>query len=127
MIQLGSQHLDTVRKNETALELPRGDATVQKGFVNRTVQPAANDQLIVFDGDAEILGGKPCNRERDPQSFVVRMFDIVGRIGLRLGVPFEQSFDMLEAQKKRAVEKRMVHFKALLGGFAGPSWAAGYL
>src|SRR5688572_33190676 len=125
MVELGSQHVDSVREDEAALELPRADATMEEGLLFAVaVQTAANDQLIVLDGHAEFIGRKSCNRERDLEVFIARVLDVVGRIRLRLGVALEQPFDVLEAQKKRAIQCA-VHTKPSFGGFAGPHWAAG--
>jgi hypothetical protein len=120
MIKLGFQHDDSVREDEAALELPRGDATVEEIFILATVHPAANDQLIVFDGDAEILGGKSGNRERDLEALFACVLDIVRRIRVRFVISVEQSFDMFEAQKKRAVQQRSIHLKALLWRLCRP-------
>jgi hypothetical protein len=120
LVKLGFQHDDSVRQDEAALELPRGDATVEEILILRTVHSAANDQLIVFDGDAEIIGGKSGNRERDLEALFACVLDIVRRIGLRLGISVEQSFDVFEAQKKRAGQQRSVHRKALLWRLCRP-------
>src|SRR5690348_16217408 len=103
MIQLGAQHFDSVRKDKAALELPCGDATVEERLVFAViVQPAANDHLVDLDTDAEILGRKSCNRERDLEVLVVGVLDVVRRIRFRLAVSLEQPLDVFKAQKKRA-------------------------
>ncbi len=125
MVELGAQHLDAIGEDKAALELPRGNATVEEGLLFGIVQTASNDQLIVFDGNAEIFGGKPCNRESDLETLIARVLDVVRRIRLRLGIALEEPLDVFEAQKKRAIQWRPIHAKPSFGGFAGPLWAAG--
>src|SRR5215212_5630630 len=98
MIELGSQHFDSVCKDEAALELPSRNATVEEGFFLGRIHPAANDQLLVFDGDAQVLCAKPCNRQGDLEVLITCVFDVVRRIRLDLAVPLEQPFDALETQ-----------------------------
>src|SRR5258706_9565126 len=78
---------------------------------------AANNELSAFDGHVQFIRTKARDGERDAQLLFFGLLDIVGRIAIRgvLGGAFEQSFQMLEAQKKRAVEvDGLVHVKALL-------------
>jgi hypothetical protein len=49
------------------------------------------------------------------------MFDIVGRIGIRLGGALEQPLNVLESQQKWAVEQTAIHAQSPpFGGFADP-------
>ncbi len=101
-----SGHFDSFREDERALELARRDPTMKKRFVRRFGLPAADHELVFFHCHAQFAAVEAGNGERDPEPVGARFLDVVGRIGVAGAFrgPLEQPFQMLEAQKKRAVE-----------------------
>src|SRR5689334_22463887 len=109
MTKFCTHNVNALCEYEAALELPAGDATVKEGFVCGFAHAPADDELIVLNAHAQILGPKAGDRERDFQPVFSRMLDVVWRIGIRFLRSLEQLFDMLETEQKRAVEERPVH------------------
>src|SRR5690242_1432615 len=90
---------------------------MQELFVSRFSLLAANDKLASLNGYVQFVRTETCDGKRDAQLLFFGLLDIVGRIAVCgvLGGSFEQAFQMLETQKKRAIEVNgPVHFKALL-------------
>lgn len=99
-------HLYTVRQHERALELPRGNATVQINPAFIVLLPAADGEMIVFQLDIQIIHGKSGHRERDPKPVRARLLDVIRGItipGIFLQA-LEFLFNMIETQKKRVIE-----------------------
>ena len=83
VLERGSGHLDAVGQHEAALELARGDAAVQEGAALGVVGLAAADhQLVVLQGDREVVLGEAGDGEGDPVAALVALLDVVGRIAV---------------------------------------------
>ena len=98
---------DALCEQKTALKLSRRNATVEKQLFRFIVAVAAPDhQLVVFDGNLQVIHGKSGNGKRDPQPVFTRLFDVVRRVafGRRLGDTVKHPFQMIEAQQKWTVE-----------------------
>src|SRR5690554_7750291 len=62
-------HFDPVGQHKAALELTRGNATVQeKPLIHFGALPAPNHQLAILDRHAQIVLAKACNSQRDTRS-----------------------------------------------------------
>ena len=94
--------LDAVRQHEAALELPCRDPAMQEdpavGFV---VLPSADHQLVVLQGDREVVLGEAGDGEGDPVRGFAALLDIVGRIAViaGLGAALDQPVELLEAEQ----------------------------
>src|SRR5262245_26010640 len=82
VMELGLADLDSACKAKAPLELPRGDAAMEKVAGLLFVLLAANGKLAVLGADLELIGSEACDRERDAQGFRLSLqeFDIVGRV-----------------------------------------------
>ena len=83
--QIRAQHQHPLRQHESALEVARGDAAmdVLPGLV--VLLAASDHELVFLSSHIELVAGKTCHRERDPQAFglavgTVAPLDVVGRI-----------------------------------------------
>src|SRR6266851_1032119 len=101
-------HLDALRENEGALKLPRGDPAVQIDALPIVGLLAADHQLVVFDGDAQIGHREAGDSEGDAQLVFAELLDVVRRIAVAgdLVDPVERPLEMLEPQEQRRVEQR---------------------
>jgi hypothetical protein len=99
VFQRGASHLYSVRENERALELPRGNPAMQECSFRRLALLPANHELRVLYAYAEVGEIETRDRERDSQPIGSDMFDIIWRIGIlsRFRGVIEQTLDMLEA------------------------------
>ena len=85
VVQLGALDNQAFGQDETALELPGGDAAVQEhpvGFLGAIVLAALDDQLVVGQLHAEVVVGKAGHGQRDPQAILADLLDVVGRVPL---------------------------------------------
>src|SRR5204862_305813 len=82
VIQPRAAHLDAFREDKGALELARGDAAVQINPLRIVRLLAADDELVVFDRDAEVAHGETRHRKGDAQRVLAELFDIIGRIAV---------------------------------------------
>jgi hypothetical protein len=97
-------HLDAVGQHEAALELACGDAAVQEGAAFGVVRLAAADhQLVVLQGDREVVLGEAGDGEGDPVGGLAPLLDVVGRIAVvaGLGGALDQPVELLEPQEER--------------------------
>ena len=62
---------------------------------------AAHDKLAILDRNRQIVLAEPGHGQRDPESVVAKLFDIVGRIAV-VGFrgPLHQPFQLIEAKKE---------------------------
>ena len=67
--EVGTGDLHAVGEKEDALELPRGDATVQIDALPVVDLPPPDEELPLLDQDLEIVAGKACDGQRDPERF----------------------------------------------------------
>jgi hypothetical protein len=81
VIEPGAAHFDALGEDERALELPRGDAAVQVDAVVVGLL-AADDKLVVLDGQLHVAHRKPGNRKGNAQGVFADLLDIVGRIAV---------------------------------------------
>src|SRR5262249_18998615 len=107
VVERGAGHLDAVGQDETALELPRGDAAVQEHAAGLVALLAAGHQLVVLDLNRQILARETGDRQRDAEAALAALLDIVGRVALAsLADAIERAFELLEAQQERMVKQR---------------------
>jgi hypothetical protein len=102
VIKPSGPHLDPLGQHEGALELPRGDAAMQEyPPLHLLILLALDHQLIIFDGDLEIVHAEPGNRQRDTQFLRPGLLDIIRRITIGAGFTraLEQLLKMIEAEK----------------------------
>src|ERR1700712_4854323 len=107
VFQVRAQHVHPLRQHERALEVARGDAAVDvlPGLV--VLLAAADDELVFLNGYIELVAGKTCHRQRDPQPFglaavTVAALDIVGRVAVgTLDDAIERTLDFVESQQER--------------------------
>ena len=62
IVELGTHHLDALGQQEGFLELPRGDAAMQEGAIALVGLLAAENQLVLLDGDRQIAVTKTGDR-----------------------------------------------------------------
>ena len=100
--------LDPFRQHEGALELARGDAAMQINPLGIVGLLAADDELIILDGDAEIAHRKSGDGEGDAQRIFAELLDVVGRIPVArdLADAVERPLEMVETEQQRRVEQR---------------------
>jgi hypothetical protein len=98
VIQPRAAHFDAFGEDKGALELARGDAAVQINPLRIVGLLAADDELVVFDRDAEVAHREACYRKRDAQNVLAELLDVVGRISVarNLADPIEGTFEMVE-------------------------------
>jgi hypothetical protein len=109
VVESGFLYLNSLRQNETALELAGGDSPMQEYPIGIVVNLSTTDgQLVVLDSDGQIIHGKARHREGDPQSVVTDLLDIVRRVsfGGCFRNSVENPLEMIESKKKRAIEHR---------------------
>jgi hypothetical protein len=112
--KLGAEHPHTVGKHESPLKLSGGDAAMEIILFTGFDLTTANDELVLFRRHFQILIGKPCDGERDPQPFrraggavAANALDVVGWVSVvRLGDPLEGLFHAVEAHQQRARKRR---------------------
>jgi hypothetical protein len=97
----GVLDFDTFRQNESALKLPCRDTTVQENAVLIVIiLLAANNQLIVFHGDLQIVHREAGHGQGDSKAMIADLLNIVGRIALGGGFrdTVENPFEMVETK-----------------------------
>src|SRR6266850_3390598 len=107
VFQIRAQHLHPLRQHESALEVARGDAAmdVLPGLV--VLLAAPDHELVFLNGYIELVAGKTCHRQRDPQPFglavsAVAPLDIVGRVTVgALDDAIERTLDFVESKQER--------------------------
>ena len=83
VIQPGTFDIYAFCQHKGALELAGGDAAMQENPTLRIILLSpADDQLIVFLRDLQIIHGKPGHRQRNAQPVIADLFDVVGRVAL---------------------------------------------
>src|SRR6266550_7490412 len=108
VLQIRAQHLHPLRQHESALEVACGDAAmdVLPGLVILLATP--DHELVFLNGYIELVAGKTCHRQRDPQPFglavgAVAPLDIVGRVTVgALDDAIECTLDFVESKQERA-------------------------
>src|SRR3989442_15625762 len=108
VFQVRAQHMHPLRQHESALEVARGDAAmdVLPGLV--VLLAAPDHELVFLNGYIELVAGKTCHRQRDPQPFglavsAVAPLDIVGRVTVgALDDAIERTLDFVESKQERA-------------------------
>ncbi len=89
---------------------------------------ASDNKLVFFDRDVQFIAVKTCYRKRDAKAIVRQFFDVIGRITVAGGLrrTFQQTFQMVEAQKKWAVEIYVsIHVQSPPGALPAPIAATG--
>jgi hypothetical protein len=89
---------------------------MKKRSIRRFGLPSANNELVVLDGDGELMGLEPRHGEGDAKPVRSGFFNVVRRIAVAcaFGGALEQLFQMFEAQKKGASKCTRSQLKALL-------------
>src|SRR5690606_18102445 len=107
IVERRPRDLDTLCEHEAALELARGDPAVQIDPLLVLLLPAADDQLAIFDLNLQVLPRESGNCQRDAQAGFADLLDVIGRITFRRGLrdPVERTLEMVESQKKWAIEE----------------------
>src|SRR5262249_48693061 len=102
VIEPRAAHLDAFGQHEGALELARRDAAVQIHALRIVGLLAADDELVVFDRDAEVTHGEAGDRQRDAQRVLAELLDIIGRVSVarNLADPIERPLEMVEPQEQ---------------------------
>ena len=103
-IQAGAGDLDLLGQHEAALERPCGDAAMQEGALIRVIAlPAADDELLLLDGDRQVGLGEPGDRQGDAVGILAMPLDIERRIAVRPGLrhALDQAVELLEAEQER--------------------------
>jgi hypothetical protein len=105
--QAGGVNVEAVGQHEGALELPRGDATVEVIPLFVVLLFAADRKLLVFQGNFQLVPREPGHGERDAHRSRSALLDIVGGIGLgrRALGPVDQGAGVVEAQQEGTVEQ----------------------
>lgn len=101
---------------------------MQKMPLTVLILPAANDKLVLLQRHIELIAGESGHSERKSQPFgfggaARQTFDILGRIAVRgvAGDPAERLFDLVEAQKKRRIQRWSRHVAKPWIGASGRS------
>src|SRR6266511_5541733 len=104
-LEVGPQHLHSVREHEGALELARRDAAVEivPGLV--ILLPPADDQLVFLQRHVELIAREAGDRQRDAQALRLSVLasdplDVVGWISVRtLGDAVERTLDLVKPEQ----------------------------
>ena len=102
-------HIDPIGQYERALELARGDSTVQKHPVFAIVGLTPTDhELSILNGYRQILFRKTRYRQRDAIAVVRGLFDVERRVTFvsGLGAAFEHPFQLFKPKHMRVRGKR---------------------
>src|SRR5690606_12366758 len=111
VLQARAPHLHPVGQHEGPLELPRGDAAMQEFAFGLVGLPAAYGELVLLERHVELVAGKTCDRERDPQEAArlagADALDIVGRIAVAggAGSALEQALNAVESEQIGTVQR----------------------
>jgi len=106
IVEAGARHFDALRQDEAALELPRGNATMQIDALSVIGLLAADHELIVFNLNREIGDGKSGHGQSDAQSVLADLLDVVRRICVRRSFrhPIERALELVEPEQQGIVE-----------------------
>lgn len=108
VIEPGTLDIDAFGQDEGALELPGGDAAMdENSAITIIALAAADDELVVFLGDMQVIHRETGDGEGDAQPAIARLFDVVG--GVPFGIlldPVEHLLEMVKAQEERRTEDR---------------------
>lgn len=77
VIEPSATYLDPFRQNKGSLKLSSRDSTVEIDALRVIGLFAADDKLIVFDGDAEIRHRKSGDGERDAKRILPELLDVI--------------------------------------------------
>src|SRR5690606_8350286 len=102
----GAFHLDSVCEKKVPLELPRSDAAMQILPARIVLLLAANEQLVVFLHDLELVLGETRNCDRNHEALTAVALDgafyVIGRITVRGATePVDAFLVGIEAQEER--------------------------
>src|SRR6202034_2782211 len=137
VLQVRTKHFHSLRQDEAALKLARGNAAMDILPAFIVLLATANDELAFLQRDVERIAGNPGRRQRDAQPLrTVALprdaLDIVRRIAVRsLCDAIKHPLDLIEAKKKRTRKRRnpghgfKVLFKRLCGARVAPRRRAG--
>src|SRR5438105_7200244 len=106
VFQIRAQHPHPLRQHESALEVACGDAAmdVLPGLVILLATP--DHKLVFLNGYIELVAGKTCHRQRDPQPFglavgAVAPLDVVGRVTVgAFDDAIERTLDFIESKQE---------------------------
>ena len=111
VLEIGTQDLHAIGKQKGALKLAGSNAAMQILPLLVIHLTAANDELIFFYRDVELLAGEASHCQRDSQALRLPLaageaLDIVGRIAIRgrPADPVERPFDIVKPQKEGGVQ-----------------------
>src|SRR5262245_28748838 len=127
ILQVHAQHLHAFRQHEGALELARGDATVEILASLVVVLSAADNELVFLDGHIELIASETRDRQRDPQPLGLAVLasdplNVVGQIAVGgLAHAIERTLDFVESEEEGAGQRRNSGhgLKALVSDFDG--------
>ena len=113
MGQVCAQHLHAIGEQEAALELPRGDAAMQILALLVVLLAPADDELVLFHGDVELVAGEARHGQGDAQPLgqpigAGQALDIVGRVSVGGGPadPVQRPLDIVKPQQEGGVQVR---------------------
>jgi hypothetical protein len=111
VFKAGAVDLHAFCQQEDPLELPRGDAAMEKVSLRSLALSTANDELALLDEDFELILCETGNSQRDPQALwrglrACHPLDIVGRIAIACGAsgPLHSPLDFIEAEQERRIQ-----------------------
>src|SRR5579859_501586 len=106
VVEPGALHLDALGQHEGALELARRDAAMEKDALALVLLLAAHDELVVLDGEAQILQRETRECQRQTQRIFAGLLYVVRRIAVGLGLrhAVEHALEMIEPQQQRRIE-----------------------
>src|SRR5690606_21628940 len=123
VLEFGTLYPHAVGKQESALELPCGDAAMQ--ILARTLfgLPAPHDELIILPNHFQIVTRKSGHRDGDPVGLVPGLggdpLDIVGRIAFGCPLePVETFLERVESEKEGGGKQRYPCHRSFMSLFA---------
>jgi hypothetical protein len=108
VLQVRTHHLHSISQYKGALELARGNATVDVLPALVVLLTPANNQLTLLNRDIELVAGEPCHRQGNSQPIravplVRNALDVVRWITVGgLADAIEHALDLVEAEQKWA-------------------------
>ena len=108
VVEGGVHDLYPFGEDEVALKLTRGDPPVQKDPLFVIHLLAANDELLILNLDRQFIRPEPGDGKGDAQALLARLLHVVGGVAVAacLADSVEPALELIEAEQKRAVEKR---------------------
>src|SRR5690606_29052246 len=107
----GLLDLEPIGENERSEEAAGGNAAVQVGGFScalvGAIALARDRKLAALEGDRQIIGREPGNRQGDANRRFAALLDVIGRIRLRrrTGSPVDQSTGVVKSEQEGAVEQ----------------------